>query len=126
MSAPALPATGRTGSPYKGLDHYEEQDAPFFFGREVECDLVVANLLAARLTLLYGQSGVGKSSLLHAGVVPRLRETPDLAVVDLPLLGRRPGGRALRGDPRSRRGRAIRRRVRARRHDRRVHPAART
>ena len=81
MNAPALPATERTGSPYKGLDHYQEQDAPFFFGRDVECDLVVANLLAARLTLLYGQSGVGKSSLLHAGVVPRLREVPDLAVV---------------------------------------------
>jgi hypothetical protein len=81
MSAPTLPATERTGSPYKGLDHYDEQDAPFFFGRDVECELVVANLLAARLTLLYGQSGVGKSSLLHAGVVPRLREEPDLAVV---------------------------------------------
>ena len=81
MSAPTLPATGRTGSPYKGLDYYGEQDAPFFFGREVEGDLVVANLLAARLTLLYGQSGVGKSSLLHAGVVPRLREVPDLTVV---------------------------------------------
>jgi len=81
MSAPTLPAISRTGSPYKGLDHYEEQDAPLFFGREVECDLVVANLLSARLTLLYGQSGVGKSSLLHAGVVPRLREAPDLAVV---------------------------------------------
>jgi Novel STAND NTPase 1 len=81
MSAPALPATERTGSPYKGLDHYQEQDAPFFFGRDVERDLVVANLLAAPLTLLYGQSGVGKSSLLHAGVVPRLREEPDLTVV---------------------------------------------
>jgi hypothetical protein len=81
MSAPAVPAVSRTGSPYKGLDHYEEQDAPLFFGRDVECDLVVANLLAARLTLLYGQSGVGKSSLLHAGVVPRLREAPDLVVV---------------------------------------------
>lgn len=81
MSAPTLPAIGRTAFPYKGLDHYEEQDAPFFFGREVERDLVVANLLAAPLTLLYGQSGVGKSSLLHAGVVPRLREAPDLAVV---------------------------------------------
>src|SRR6266536_1787700 len=77
MSAPTLPAISRTGSPYKGLDHYEEQDAPLFFGREVECDLVVANLLSARLTLLYGQSGVGKSSLLHAGVVPRLREDGD-------------------------------------------------
>jgi hypothetical protein len=81
MSAPAVPAISRTASPYKGLDHYEEQDAPLFFGRDVECDLVVANLLAARLTLLYGQSGVGKSSLLHAGVVPRLREAPDLVVV---------------------------------------------
>ena len=81
MSAPALPATGRTSSPYKGLDHYQEGDAPFFFGRDVERDLVVANLLAAPLTILYGQSGVGKSSLLHAGAVPQLREVPDLAVV---------------------------------------------
>src|SRR5215813_15205529 len=74
------PVSARKG-PYKGLDHYEERDAPLFFGREVERDLVVSNLLAARLTLLYGQSGVGKSSLLYAGVVPRLREVPDLAVV---------------------------------------------
>jgi hypothetical protein len=81
MSALTRPAVGTTGSPFKGLDHYAEQDAPFFFGRNVERDLVIANLLAARLTLLYGQSGVGKSSLLHAGVVPRLREAPDLAVV---------------------------------------------
>jgi hypothetical protein len=81
MSAPARLAAPRTASPYKGLDHYGEEDAPFFFGRETECDLIVANILAARLTLLYGRSGVGKSSLLHAGVVPSLRETPDLAVV---------------------------------------------
>ena len=81
MSAPGRPLIGKPGSPYQGLNHYEEQDAPFFFGREVERDLVVANLLAARLTLLYGQSGVGKSSLLLAGAVPLLRETPDLAVV---------------------------------------------
>jgi hypothetical protein len=81
MSAPAVPAVSRTASPYKGLDHYQEQDAPLFFGRDVEGDLVAANLLAAPLTLLYGQSGVGKSSLLHAGVVPRLRATPDLVVV---------------------------------------------
>src|SRR5262245_19581332 len=84
MNAPTRPAIRRTGCPYKGLDHYAEQDAPLFFGREVECDVVAANLLAARLTLPYGQSGVGKSSLLHAGVVPRLREAPDLAVVVFP------------------------------------------
>jgi phospholipase C len=81
MSGDTPVATNRTASPYKGLDHYEEEDAPFFFGREVQRDLIVANLIAARLTLLYGESGVGKTSLLNAGVVPRLRDEPDVAVV---------------------------------------------
>ncbi|HEX4865650.1 MAG TPA: AAA family ATPase, partial [Acidimicrobiales bacterium] len=60
-------------SPYQGLVPYAEEDASYFFGRDQECDLVVANLLACRLTLLYGPSGVGKTSLLHAGVVHHLR-----------------------------------------------------
>src|SRR5207237_2006958 len=68
-------------SPYKGLARYEEADAPFFFGRDAEAELVVANVLAARLTLLFGESGVGKSSLLHAGVAPLLREIGDLVLV---------------------------------------------
>ena len=38
-----------------------------------EIDLVVANLRAARLTTFYGPSGVGKSSLLRAGVARRIR-----------------------------------------------------
>ena len=45
----------------------------FFFGRERESELVAANLMASRLTVLYGPSGVGKSSLLRAGVARRLR-----------------------------------------------------
>ena len=60
-------------SPFLGLSPYAESDADVFFGRRAERDLVVANLLTSRLTVLYGPSGVGKSSLLHAGVVPRLR-----------------------------------------------------
>jgi len=59
-------------SPYIGLVPYSEKDAQFFVGRERECDLVLANLRASNLTILYGASGVGKSSLLHAGVVHRL------------------------------------------------------
>src|SRR4029453_5644549 len=51
------------------------------FGRDADAELVVANLLAARLTLLFGESGVGKSSLLHAGVAPRLRGADDLLLV---------------------------------------------
>ena len=62
-------------SPYKGLARYDdtELDERFFFGRERETSLVSANVVASRLTILYGPSGVGKSSLLRAGVVRRLR-----------------------------------------------------
>jgi WD40 repeat protein len=63
-----------TASPYKGLSSYAEADATFFFGREEETSIIAANLVASRLTLLYGASGVGKSSLLRAGVALRLRE----------------------------------------------------
>jgi WD40 repeat protein len=56
---------------------FDEQDAAYFFGRERESDLIVANLTASRLTLLYATSGVGKSSVLRAGVLPRLREIDD-------------------------------------------------
>jgi WD40 repeat protein len=44
-------------------------------------ELVVANLYSSPLTLLYGPSGVGKSSLLMAGVVPRLRSRGDFHVL---------------------------------------------
>lgn len=60
-------------SPYKGLVSFTEEDAPFFFGREIDREVVAANLRGARLTLLYGASGVGKSSLLQAGLVHHLR-----------------------------------------------------
>ena len=53
-------------SPYKGLVAYGEEDAQFFFGRDAEQELIIANMMASRLTLLVGPSGVGKSSLLRA------------------------------------------------------------
>jgi len=61
-------------APYQGLRPFAEHDAAYFFGRETERKILVANLMAARLTLVYGESGVGKSSILRAGVVHHLRE----------------------------------------------------
>lgn len=62
-------------SPYKGLAPFDdsELDARLFFGRSWETEVVAANLIASRLTVLYGPSGVGKSSLLRAGVARMLR-----------------------------------------------------
>ena len=67
--------------PYKGLQPYTEADRAYFFGRERDSEIVASNLYAAPLTILYGASGVGKTSVLLAGVVPQLRQTPRLAVV---------------------------------------------
>ena len=60
-------------TPYQGLKPYSETDEGFFFGREAEQEIITANLMASRLTLLYGPSGVGKSSVLRAGVAAELR-----------------------------------------------------
>src|SRR6266852_1369483 len=72
-------------TPYRGLMPYGEADSPFFFGRDTEREIISANLTASRLTLLYGTSGVGKSSVLRAGVAYHLRQ---LARQNLDLHGR--------------------------------------
>lgn len=68
-------------SPYQGLVPYDEKDAPFFFGRETERKIIIANLFASPLTLLYSESGVGKSSVLRAGVAHELRRRDDLLII---------------------------------------------
>jgi WD40 repeat protein len=62
--------------PYKGLMPYSEseKDAFSFFGRKGQQETIKRNLKNSRLTLLFGESGVGKSSVLRAGIVYSLRE----------------------------------------------------
>ena len=67
--------------PYKGLLPYREQDARYFFGRDIERRLIRDNLRASRLTILYGTSGTGKSSVLGAGVAHDLKDDPDYLLV---------------------------------------------
>ncbi|MEC4678632.1 MAG: hypothetical protein VST69_07770, partial [Nitrospirota bacterium] len=61
-------------TPYPGLSPFQEQDQAYFFGRDQETQEVIASLLTARLTFLFGNCGVGKTSLLNAGVVALLRK----------------------------------------------------
>jgi tetratricopeptide (TPR) repeat protein len=70
--APAI-ATPLPESPYRGLGPFTEKNSEYFFGREEESMTIAANLLTAPVTVLYGTSGVGKSSVLMAGVMPFVR-----------------------------------------------------
>ena len=77
MSAPARTAPEARPrarrSPYQGIVPYAEADAEWFFGRDESREIVIDNLSAYRVSVLYGESGVGKSSVLRAAVLPHLR-----------------------------------------------------
>ena len=82
--------------PYPGLLAFEEADAAVFFGRENEIRDALDALSrqrrfgGARFMLLLGASGSGKSSLLRAGILPRLRRNPSRWIIVRPFraLGR--------------------------------------
>ena len=63
--------------PYRYLRRYQREDARIFFGRSFYIRQLFEKVThpdSAAVTLLYGQSGVGKSSLLEAGLLPRIEE----------------------------------------------------
>ena len=62
-----------TARPWPGLDAFTEAQSPFFFGRDAEADELFRRVRRDVATLLFGQSGLGKTSLLQAGLFPRLR-----------------------------------------------------
>jgi HEAT repeat protein len=60
--------------PYKGLQPYTEKDKDNFFGRDAEKRILIDKMLTHKLTFLFAASGVGKSSLLRAAVLPELMQ----------------------------------------------------
>ncbi|SKA71437.1 HEAT repeat [Thiothrix eikelboomii] len=60
-------------SPYPGLRPYREDEYHKFFGRQADAEILIDKLLTNRLTLLFAASGVGKSSLLQAAIIPKLK-----------------------------------------------------
>ena len=61
------PEPGPEG-PYVGLEPFDAAHADYFFGRRVDAAVLADNALARRFIVLYGASGVGKSSVLNVGL----------------------------------------------------------
>ncbi|HEU5158112.1 MAG TPA: tetratricopeptide repeat protein [Streptosporangiaceae bacterium] len=72
-----------TEHPYIGPRPFSRADADRYFGRAEQAREVRSQWLSQRVTVVYGPAGVGKTSLLHAGVIPLLegQETIDLLPV---------------------------------------------
>ena len=58
-------------SPFKFLDAYNKEDKDIFFGRDEEVEQLYELVFQSNLTLVYGQSGTGKTSLVQCGLANR-------------------------------------------------------
>jgi tetratricopeptide (TPR) repeat protein len=80
--------------PYRGLLYFREEDASFFYGRAATVDNLETALRRQNLLSLVGASGSGKTSVVRAGLIPRLRRSRDHSWEILTLF---PGKEPLRG-----------------------------
>ena len=68
-------------SPWLGLRPFSEDVREYFFGRDAEVRDLFQRVVHKPLTVLFGRSGLGKTSLLQAALVPRLRDAGFLPIV---------------------------------------------
>lgn len=59
-------------NPFVGPRAFERQQSRFFFGRDQEIEILTSQVMSHPASLFFAQSGAGKSSLLKAGLIPRL------------------------------------------------------
>jgi len=67
--------------PYRGMQQFSEQHKDLFFGRSKPIDEIFDLLKNNLLAVIFGKSGIGKSSLINAGLLPKLRENFYLPVL---------------------------------------------
>ena len=82
-------------NPYKSLNFYQLEDAPYFYGRAQAIPELLDKIYQSRLTVLYADSGSGKSSLLQAGIQSRLLAAGHLPV-DIRLQGLEPVAQSIK------------------------------
>ena len=72
LSAPA--SIQAETNPFKGAQSYDKSDRDSFYGRDKDLNELMRNVEQYTLSLLYSRSGVGKTSLVKAGLIPVLEE----------------------------------------------------
>lgn len=75
------PVRAAVRNPYKGLKAFQEADSADFFGRDLLIERLMESLESRRLVGVVGPSGSGKSSVVKAGLLPRLRSKSKLRIV---------------------------------------------
>ena len=73
LNLPPAPELNKDNNPYRGLEPFEEKHSKLFFGRNQLIEQLLSVVTKQALTVVLGASGTGKSSLVKAGLIPRLR-----------------------------------------------------
>ncbi|MEM7028677.1 MAG: WD40 repeat domain-containing protein [Chloroflexota bacterium] len=82
MSDPQTPTISNE-NPYVGPRPFTEDDSDNFYGRQIESQQLTSLVISERVVLFYAQSGAGKTSLLQASVIPRLRSFKRVSVLPI-------------------------------------------
>ncbi|CAM2064806.1 ATP-binding protein [Sulfidibacter corallicola] len=75
-------ARNSTNNPFRHLDPFSQVSRETFFGRDSEARKLTQLVLNQHATLLYGESGCGKTSLIDAGLVPAISDREDLFIIE--------------------------------------------
>ena len=89
LNLPPAPELNPDNNPYRGLQAFEEKHADLFFGRSQLIEQLQNFVSEHPLTAVLGASGIGKSSLVKAGLIPQLRNSVEKKWLILPII--RPG-----------------------------------
>jgi hypothetical protein len=96
LQRPVPPVPPKPECPYPGMIPFSESNSDRFFGREQEVEHLLEHLYQHRFITVIGSSGSGKSSLIFAGLIPKLRQSKRFGSGEWLVCTMRPGENPLR------------------------------